>query len=209
MAINDIPLIVILYEKKNFQGRKRFLVQDEPSLSIRSFDNKASSLLVLKGPTYDNHLANNNEPKVSLYLNAGHGGDALTLPVGSYAHIPGDRSSVKIVDVPYVPPPPPPPPPPANPVGLVVELYADKHFAGRHITLIESSLHLGSEFGFNELTSSVRVWEGPNFAGEAVTLYKLHSHDGQHLVLGPGEYPDLADLTPNLNNHVSSVRIGP
>jgi hypothetical protein len=96
---------------------------------------------------------------------------------------------------------------PSPTLPLIVELYDQKSFTGRHITLIASSSHLGHELAFNNIPSSIKVTAGPGYSNEKVVLYKDPNFEGPHRGFSPGDYPDLSSFDPNLSNRATSVKI--
>jgi hypothetical protein len=215
---NNTVLVVTLWEKKNYAGKKRVfpLFEDNQipqgigNLTAFSFNNKASSIQIQKGPKYYTKMAQNLEPRVVLFEDVDFVGyppqHAQEYGVGDYPFVPEKWSSLAMKYVGFTPPPPGQPSDTVD-VRLVLELYADENHDGRRIFLWESCTDLAKTYGFNELTSSAKLFAGPNVkANDRVKLYKDKNFGGTPLLLNPGDKPKkLKDETPNLDNKVSSV----
>lgn len=85
----DIPLVLVLYRDTSFKGDHILMVQDEANLSLRDFNDTASSAVVYKGPNYAEYKIthNNQEPSVTLYANPNSLGNAAKLTAGSYFNL--------------------------------------------------------------------------------------------------------------------------
>jgi hypothetical protein len=53
--------------------------------------------------------------------------------------------------------------PPIEPIPVIVQLYEHQNYRGKRLNVIEDIANLGSYNGFNDITSSVRVRQGPNY----------------------------------------------
>ncbi len=68
-----IPLVLELYEKENFGGRKIVIAVDTPDLENYCFNDKANSLKVFAGPSYA------GEMKVKVYSGKDYKGGYIEL----------------------------------------------------------------------------------------------------------------------------------
>lgn len=96
-----------------------------------------------------------------------------------------------------------------RPIRLVVELYQHINFGGDRIVIVESSSNLILDFGteFNDVTSSVRVRRGPDFAaGNVAQLHRDVNFLGGKIDLAPGDYPNLI-TSHGFNDVASSIRV--
>ncbi|WP_205127470.1 hypothetical protein, partial [Okeania hirsuta] len=60
--------------------------------------------------------------------------------------------------------------------------------------------------GYNDLTSSVKVFKGPNYSpGDKIRLYQDPDASGNYIDLEPGEYPNLQQ-SHSFSNMTSSTR---
>ncbi len=205
-----IPLVVALWEHTGFGGRKRLLVENTPNLLAQVFNDKTSAVGIHPGPDYAAWKAahGGQEPVVGLYEHINYGGAVLRLTVGTYSnlhllHSFGDAiSSVRFN----------PPSPSAHtiaPIPLVVELYEHINFQGNRLVVIEDSASLPADFGseFNDVVSSVRVKQGPNFAaGKHAELFRDINYLGGKIDLPPGDYPNIP-ASHGFNDVASSIRV--
>ncbi|HOO71159.1 MAG TPA: beta/gamma crystallin-related protein [Spirochaetota bacterium] len=68
-----IPLVLELYEKENFGGRKIVIAVDTPDLDSYCFNDKANSLKVYAGPSYEGGM------KVKVYSGKDYKGGYIEL----------------------------------------------------------------------------------------------------------------------------------
>lgn len=206
----QIPLVIALWEHPDYGGRKRVIVEDTKDLDQTSFNDKTSAVGVHPGPDYAAWKTANGgkEPEVGLYEHINYGGACLRLTVGGYRNISrlfnfNDAiSSVKIN----------PPPPGAHqiaPISLIVEIYEHDNYKGRRLVVVENSYSITNEFGsdFNDITTSVRVRPGPNYAqGMTAKLYRDNNYQGGMVELGVGDYPNIG-ASHGFNDVISSIKV--
>lgn len=93
---------------------------------------------------------------------------------------------------------------------LVVEVFTREWFGGRRGIVLEPVTDTRN-IGFTESISSVRVYKGPGYGSG--TNYKaiFHEHPnfkGRKLVLGPGYYHSLNQISYSFANMISSINFG-
>jgi len=198
MEYAHIPLIVELYDhffsKSSIwgadPGRRVLLSQDTADLGTPyQMADTVSSLKIRPGPNYDPKA----NYEVSFYRDANYISTQLVLKPGEYGdiHYPpiqfGDViSSVKFNQG-------MPPATPVTPIPVVAELYSAVNYGGRKLIVFEDVDNLGTYSAYDNLTSSVKVFAGPNYTpGDKIRLYDTFSGSGAYIELEPGEYPDLA-----------------
>ncbi|MCC3582463.1 hypothetical protein [Microcoleus sp. PH2017_32_RDM_D_A] len=99
-----------------------------------------------------------------------------------------------------------PPASPVTPIPVVAELYSAVNYGGRKLIIFEDVDNLGTYSAYDNLTSSVKVFAGPNYTpGDKIRLYDTFSGSGAYIELEPGEYPDLAK-SHTFANKTSSTR---
>ncbi len=99
-----------------------------------------------------------------------------------------------------------PPAQPVTPIPVVAELYSAVNYGGRKLIVFEDVDNLGTYSAYDNLTSSVKVFAGPNYTpGDKIRLYDTFSGSGAYIELEPGEYPDLAK-SHTFANKTSSTR---
>ena len=99
-----------------------------------------------------------------------------------------------------------PPAPPVTPIPVVAELYNGLNYTSYKLIIFEDVDNLHTYSTFNKLTSSVKVFKGPNYTpGDKIRLYDSFDGSGDYIDLEPGEYPDLAK-SHNFGNKTSSTR---
>jgi hypothetical protein len=199
-----IPLVVTLYEHPNFLGQRRTIVEDTPALGELDFDNKTSSIKIVKGPDHPSiscpTTSQVEEPTVSFFEHPNCQGDILTLKIGCYPNIgrsfnfDGIISSIafnvpscELAHIPYIP--------------LIVELFEHPFFGGSRIVIVQSSRDVGAEFGPRFLgISSMKIRPGPNFdetSNPVITLFPRPDFDArissQSLGVGDYEFLDAFD----------------
>ncbi|MGK7938663.1 MAG: hypothetical protein AB4062_00595 [Crocosphaera sp.] len=211
MEYAHIPLIVELYEhffsKSSIwgaaPGRRLLLSQDTPDLlTPYRMSNTVSSLKIRPGPDYDP----NADYEVSFYRDANYISSQLVLKPGEYGdiHYPPIQFGDVITSVKFnqgVPPAPP-----VTPIPVVAELYSVANYGGRKLIIFEDVDNLASYSAYDNLTSSVKVFAGPNYTpGDKIRLYNSFDGSGDYIELEPGEYPDLQQ-SHTFGNKTSSTR---
>lgn len=160
-----IPLVVEVFQDPYFKGPRRNVVYDEPYFGTApecfaglGFDNKATSVMVRKGPDYDAWKALHGEPYAVIYEHPLYRGRSRALPVGGYGHL-GDMQFENIVsslDIKNVPPgeardPEFLNPPPMTPLTAVVEAHTsdpnDACDVDYKLTVVRTSGNLKRDFG--------------------------------------------------------------
>lgn len=94
---------------------------------------------------------------------------------------------------------------------LIVEIFERPGYQGKRGAIIEPIKFTG-DIGFQDNISSIRVYKGPGYASSPNYKAIFHEHinfQGRQLVLGPGFYPNIADVAYNFGNKISSVNFGP
>ena len=210
MEYAHIPLIVELYQNwfshssmwGGAPGWRLLLSQDTPDLALYNMNNRTSSLKIRPGPNFDP----NADYEVSFYNDPNYIGSQLVLTPGEYPDIHnrpilfGDRiSSVKFNQG-------VPPAPAVSPIPVVAELYNLVNYGGRKLIIFEDVDNLATYSEYNNLTSSVKVFKGPNYRpGDKIRLYQNTNGTGNYIDLEPGEYPDIQQ-SHTFGNRTSSTR---
>ena len=214
-----IPLVVALWDRPGYQGPKRLVVEDTPSLDLLAFNDHPHAVGIHPGPDYDAwQQAHGQAPFAVLYDDNDYEGNGWIMTgglpdIGPDALDFGGISSVRIC-------------PPITrdtvdryelglidldnpgrdefqtldatiaPIPLVVELYVDAPFRGHRIVIVEHSASLASDFGaeFAGNVSSVQVVAGPDYAGQSAMLWDGEGFTGRPIGLRLGSYPNLAWL---------------
>ncbi|MCP2728154.1 hypothetical protein NJ959_06655, partial [Symplocastrum sp. BBK-W-15] len=211
MEYTHIPLIVELYDhffsKSSIwgadPGRRLLLSQDTADLATPyQMADTVSSLKIRPGPNFDPTA----HYEVSFYRDANYISTQLVLKPGEYGdiHYPpiqfGDViSSVKFNQG-------VPPAPAVTNIPVVAELYDGLNYGGRKLIIFEDVDNLGTYSAYDNLTSSVKVFKGPNYTpGDKIRLYDTFNGTGKYIDLAPGEYPDLQQ-SHTFSNLASSTR---
>lgn len=90
---------------------------------------------------------------------------------------------------------------------LVVEVYQHVNFRGRSRYVINPVKFTG-DIGFQDNISSIKIYRGPRFKTDPSYKVVFHEHinfQGKKLILGPGFYPNLHDVTHNFPDRISSI----
>jgi len=90
---------------------------------------------------------------------------------------------------------------------LVVEVFEHPNFQGRR-GYITDPVRFTGQIGFQDNISSVKVYKGPGFRVASDYKAVFHEHidfQGRKLILAPGFYPNLHDVTFNFPDRVSSI----
>ena len=184
-------LVVTLWNYK-FSGHKRVIVEDVGNLAAQSFNDKTSSVDVAPGPDYDawKALHPGDEPVAVFWEHPNFSGYKTFLPVGRHANIASNlissvQVSEKLSDFRIN----------AQSVPALLRLYDDQNFANPTITLIGSSLNLKTEFGFSNLTSSVKLFAGSN-TKQRVRLWRDADHRGGYVEVALNMPPNDPDYVP-------------
>lgn len=205
----SIPLVLVLWDDFNFAGRRRYFVNDTPSLSQYEFDNATKSFGVHPGPDYESWKAahGGQEPRVTLYEHDNKGGASASFTAGAYPNWPALKnfliSSVAFnADAGL--------PKQIAPIPLIVELFQDINFGGKSVVIVENiaeiSRYLGQEW--HDRTSSARIRRGPNYTNGSFARLFRNPNDprGLHIDLGVGDYPDLG-RSNNFENDLDAIEI--
>jgi hypothetical protein len=206
--LSDIPLVLALWENPHYGGTRKLLVYDVPDLRPWNTNDKASSVGVHPGPTYqrwkDAHRG--AEPTVTMYEDINFGGRAITLVHGAYAELgtffqfDNKASSVRF-NVPgtYVEPPAREVAEPIGPIRVVLQICVNANYGGATALIVEDvpnvAAYLGTEYRWS--ISSVRARRGPDYVSKSVGWMSIGGLaqvfdpllDGG---TGPGNYPDLS-----------------
>src|SRR3989338_1752324 len=227
MPYTRIPIVVVIWEKSNFEGKRIALAQDTPDISVYNIPlyddadfhgNNASpetgvgcSVEIHKGPSYNsyaNHRSRHGSVNdISFYSAPNYGGAQIVLTPGKYPSLGPFNFNHNIKSVRFtrsfrtestI-----------GPIPVVAELYKDTQFRGAKLLVVDNISNLHSYCDFGDKISSVRVFEGPDFsAGSALTLFQNAGYGGSRFPLEPGEYPDLR-FPNNFNDIASSVKVRP
>jgi uncharacterized protein YcfJ len=187
VAAGQASAAITLYGRDDFHGARVTLTQPAPDFRDFDFNDRASSL-VIEGESWE------------VCKDVGFRDRCVVLAPGGYPNLAAmgmdDRLSsarpVRRMD-----PPPPPPPPPAPPQGGDIVFYEHVGFHGRDLG-VSGEIDNLTRYGFNDLASSVIVFEG---------RWEVCEHadfNGRCMILRPGRYPDLRAM--GLNDQISSVR---
>ena len=221
-AVQQIPLVVVLWKDVNFHGTKRTLVEDTPNLTRQDFNDATSSVAIHPGPNYAAWKQANGgrEPTITLFVDSGGRGTSINLRAGLYPNLHsrglGDKiSSVYFSGATGRAIAPSGQAAPFNFIPIVVKLYTDAHWRGHELTLVESTRDIKGDFGnrFQDSISSATLAKGPNYSpGRGAELcidnyfdqcfFKFPDQGGMHDF--GGVFPD--DPRP-LQDSISSVRI--
>lgn len=212
-----IPLVVALWEGAGYHGPKRLVVEDTPSLDLLGFNDHPHAVGIHPGPDYNAwQEAHGQAPFAVLYDDNDYEGngwimtgglpDIGALNFGGISSVricpPITRDTVDVYDLGLIDPENPgrdefqAVDATIAPIPLVVELYVDAPFRGHRIVIVENSASLADEFGaeFAGNASSVQVYAGPDYAGQAAILFDMDNFAGHAKGLPPGSYPDLNPL---------------
>ncbi|WP_423997340.1 beta/gamma crystallin-related protein [Maribacter sp. IgM3_T14_3] len=180
--------IIELYSEKDFEGNVFVLEENSPDLVSEEFNDQTSSIKIYEssaptGPTI-----------ATLFQNTGYNGSSWQLGAGDYPDLTfygindNDASSVQVAE------------------GYIIELYSEKDFGGDVFILNESNTNLVTS-GFDDLTSSVKIYEHIAIAGPTIaTLFQDINYGGSSWQMEAGDYPDLELLGIN-ENDASSVQL--
>jgi len=90
---------------------------------------------------------------------------------------------------------------------LIVEVYQHVNFRGRKGYVI-SPVRFTGQIGFQDNISSIKIYRGPRYKTSPNYKAVFCEHidfQGKKLVLGPGFYPNLHDVTHNFPDRISSI----
>jgi len=202
MAYNNIPIIVVLWEHPNYDGRRILLTEDTPDLGVYNFHDKASAIGIHPGPNYDS----NAKYEVSFYQHSNYRGAQLVLTPGAYndlRHPYNFNDMISSVNIGRGIPGASP----ISPIPVVVELYANRNFGGKKFLIVENVANIHSYGSFGDLVSSAKVLRGPNYAsGKKAKLCRDVGGRGGCIELDVGDYPDL-HASHSFGDVVSSVYV--
>lgn len=208
----EIPLVVALWEKKNFQGKRRLIIEDTPNLKDHEFNAETSAIGVHPGPQYETWKSKNGgkEPVVALYKEANYKGVPLRITAGEHAdiHLFSFGDSIKSIKF------NPQPIKAVKPIPLIVELYTEYQGKGTKRVIIENSPNLIDDFGFWSVNGhySIRLKKGPDYVdGFQVLLYygvNYQKQCGEPITISGRPKPEsiLKDLQ-YLKGNIQSIRI--
>lgn len=94
---------------------------------------------------------------------------------------------------------------------LVAEVFRDPYYQGPKGIVIDNVAYT-ADIGFQDSISSCRIYRGPGFSTSPNYKVIFHEHrdfKGRQLVLGPGYYPNLHDISYNFGDIISSISFGP
>lgn len=196
-------LIAKVYQDVNYGGQYRWIYDNISNFhSTLGFGDRVSSIRVYAGNLYT------VGDTMRFYENTNYDGGYLELGPGNYPNIHihpfnfGDK--ISSVDA-YVQPPSIP--------GIIVRLriilYKDKNYGGESREILTNEHDL-SRIGFNNMASSLRIFQGEDYAANWVCeFYDNINHTGGSI--GPYEagtnIQDLAAAPYNFNDQITSVRI--
>lgn len=90
---------------------------------------------------------------------------------------------------------------------LIAEVFEHVNFQGRRGYVL-SPVRFTGQIGFQDNISSVRVYKGPGYKTARNYKVVFHEHidfQGKKLILPPGFYPNLHDVTHNFPDRISSI----
>lgn len=91
----NLPLIVNIWTKKNFQGEKHTLIAPTSDFSKHGMDGKVGSLEVIKGPNYKATI------KIFLFTNTNFRGGSKYFYPGKYPEVPGWNKGLRYRSMKY------------------------------------------------------------------------------------------------------------
>ena len=203
-------LIVEVFDRWGFGGRRATIINPVRSLGEYGFDNIISSIRIYKGASFDSAPIY----KVIFHEDEDFHGRKLALGPGIYPNIHdvaygfGDRiSSINFtasLDVPG---------PEWGSVPAIIELYRQPHFQGFYSTVLRDQANT-AEIGLIDGISSIRIYKGPDCPSEGfrVFLYRLPNFEGESLPIEISkmdykkEIPDLRLLPETIGNSIASIK---
>jgi|SRR5690242_443737 len=205
-----IPLVVALWENRNFGGVKRTLIEDVPTLWDWNFDKKTSAIGVHPGPSFN--LWTSFGPTVT-FLGENPNDGSLTLGPGAWADLSlfnwNDRITAVRFNLNNLVPTgafnqrtgqhitvPSAPAATIARIPLVLDAWTDSDNLvapagsplGKWIQLVESSPSLSADFGaeFNDSIKGIRVRAGPDYNGyDVVRLCRDDYYQAGYSEYGP------------------------
>ncbi|MFQ6041646.1 MAG: beta/gamma crystallin-related protein [Candidatus Poribacteria bacterium] len=204
-------LIVEVFDRWGFGGRRAIIINPIRSLAEFGFENNISSIRIYKGQSF--HSA----PiyKTIFYEDEDFHGRKLALGPGIYPNIHdvaynfGDRiSSVNFapsLDVTG---------PEWGSVPAIIELYRLPDFKGFYATVLRDLANT-EEIGLNDAITSIRIYKGPDCPSEGfrIILYQRPNFEGESLPIEISqmdykkEIPDLRVIPETIGNAISSIKI--
>lgn len=217
-AINP-RLILEAYEQPNYGGVAGYFVDPEPSLWRVGFRHGFRSARVYRGPGYKR----GPNYRIVLYDRGNYEGRKLVLAPGYYPDLldvsvqhTGRFRSFNIAPDYSISGPE------WGSIPVIVQLFNDPDYRGRHATVLRDVPNTHSELGMADTISSVRVIKGSDFPpqGAKVRLYEHLDYGGPYLEIAMTTYdmkkeiPDLSMLpmvggqyASTFGNAISSVQV--
>ena len=205
-------LVVELFERRNFGGRRAIVLEDIPNTrSIGLWDETASSVKVYRGPGY----ATSSNYKAIFHEHPNYIGRKIVLGPGYYpdfqdiAYDFGNMvSAVSFAPVLSNTGPD------YGTIPLIVEVYQHVNFEGRKVTVIRD-IDETRRIYMNDSISSIRVFRGPDFppTGCKVIFFEHVEFGGQYfeVELGPMDYrkelPNLHTMPRFFGDVISSIKL--
>ncbi|WP_299319735.1 beta/gamma crystallin-related protein [uncultured Maribacter sp.] len=184
----EIGYTIELYSEKNFEGDVFIMETNNTNLVAAGFDDRTSSVKIYES------IVTTDPVIATLFQNINYTGTSWEMGAGEYRDITiqginnNDASSIQIIE------------------GYIIELYSEKDFGGDVFILEENGPNLVST-GFNDQTSSVKIYQSSETTGPAVaTLFQNTGYNGSSWQLAVGDYPDISLQGIN-DNDASSVQI--
>lgn len=218
---NYIPLVVVLYQEINYNGPKRYFVEENGDLTSNNFNDLASSVIVYAGPDYDSYKADNGgqEPTVTLYQDASYYGPKIVLKVGKYSSLVGYNLNDKISSVRFLADPNPQTPD-SNPestfsnIHTVLKLFQHINYGGWYVVILGTTntehknlndfVTVFGGSGMNDFASSYIALPGPNATvNRGVRLWSNAYYNGYSFDVYGDRY-DSGNLPAYLNDVFSS-----
>lgn len=203
-------LVVEVFQREWFQGRRTIVLEPVPETRALGFENNISSVRIYKGPGYGSGA----NYKAIFWENPHFKGRRLVLGPGYYHSLHdftynfGNRiSSISFASDSYVDGPV------WGTVPVVVDLYDEPNFRGNRVTIVRDESRLDSRL--TTTVRSMRLFKGPNCPpmGCRVHFFELPFFEGQSFPVeltrtdSIREIPDVERLPQKLPTVVQSVKI--
>lgn len=91
---------------------------------------------------------------------------------------------------------------------LIVEVFQHVNFRGRN-GYVTRPVRFTGDIGFQDIISSIKIYKGPGFKTDPsykAAFYEHINFQGKKLILGPGFYPNIHDVTHNFPDRISSIK---
>ena len=228
----EIPLVVALWEKPHYGGRKIAIIGDEPNLGPGwardgrcqyglDFDDTASSIGVHPGPDYEAWKARHGgaEPHVFLRTERDFGGRVIALEAGGYSDLrtlalDDAVSSVQFGQDAFDVAPPAHAVHAIHDLAVVLRLHTAPRGAGcaradNVLTVLLPSETIAADYGagFDDAAAWIEVLKGPDYdPSKTFSVYadRWYGGDGAHFL----DSVDAVDLAAHgLAGRVSSIRM--